>query len=347
MEEEKTKKRKANRIRPLWRDLMKYQYSPPLLQKYQAEMMNEIPVGSTKGGILGIYDIGENSKDVQREVARINAENDYILARVGDDYMYPAERYRSNKPKRIATKYNPERFAREAGPRLPALLSQPAYTATDPMTKAYETVEREILPGSDQYGTPALLGSSYIYQANRNSSPLSFPDSYKNIDPNVEFTSLGKRVLPGLPDGYLNYESSLPIPEPRFRKIPLEDLREIFSESEWPVVHQSWPEGSIVKAVYYPNTPGSQRIADYYGFKGMQDEARREFYNTPPVTMVMPRPIIRPQQEYDPVVAGYLPLMKLPQTADEQRPFHIHEFLKDPLSHTRHEVRKRRRIHAR
>lgn len=313
--EEEAKKRKANRIRPLWRDLMKYRYSPPLLQKYQAEMMRSIPIGSTRGGMLGVYDVGENSKDVQSEVARINAENAYLENQLASNWEYPVEAYRKRRPMRIATDYNPERFVRAVAPVLPALISQPAYTADDPMTESHEAVEK-LLPNYSAWSfeapNPPLLGSSYVYQLD--------PKSYSNVDPNIEFNYNYGRVRPGSDVKFLAYENPVEVPAPRYRNIPMVDLREIFPESDWPVIHQDWPERSIVETRYYSNTPGSQRIADYYGFKGMQDEARREFYNTPPVTMVMPRPIIRPQEEYDPVVAGYLPLMKLPQTTDEQKP---------------------------
>lgn len=307
------KKSKGNELNRLWTDLQFLQnggFRPRI--EYQS-----IPIGSPNKGLLGMYYTGDKDAEVQKEVAKINAENQH-LKRTASEYAKKswsnpqAINYRNAKPKRIAINFNPEDFVKQQSKKNGEMKSN--LSGED---LRYAALDME----------PDTFGSSVL--------SVKTPEQINTINPNLEYIQnwnpfLGSfenddagytdTVKPNGDDGFVYNQDYIPTPKFRVRQIPITDLREMFSETEWPSVYRNWPENSVARVTYYPNTVGSQRMADYYGFKAMEDEARQEFLNTPPATMVMPRAIERPQNLYDALVAGYLPLIQQEQPAPAQRP---------------------------
>lgn len=307
------KKSKGNELNRLWTDLqfLKNGGFRPRIE-YQS-----IPIGSPNKGLLGMYYTGDKDAEVQKEVAKINAENQYLKRTASESakkwWSNPqAQNYRNTKPRRIAINFNPEDFVRQQGKKIAEMKSN--LSGEDLRYAALDM-------GPDTYGSSVLS--------------VKTPEQINTINPNLEYIQnwnpfLGSfenddagytdTVKPNGDDGFVYNQDYIPTPKFRVRQVPIADLREMFSETEWPSVYRNWPENSVVRLTYYPNTAGSQRMADYYGFKAMEDEARQEFLNTPPVTMVMPRAVERPQISYSPVVAGYLPLIQQQSPAQVDRP---------------------------
>lgn len=309
----KQKKSKGNELHRLWTDLKSLQ-DGGLRPRMD---YTSIPIGSPNKGLLGMYYTGDKDAEVQKEIAKINAENQYLRSIASEYtkkswYNPKANNYRDTKPRRIAIDFSPEDFVKQQSKNIAKLKSE---LSDEDLRLAALNL------GPDTYGSSVLS--------------VRTPEQTSTINPNAEYIQnwnpfLGSfeydymgytdAVKPNGNDGYLYRTDYIPTPKYRVRRIPITDLREIFSEAEWPSVYRNWPENSVVNVAYYPNTPGSQRMADYYGFKAMQDEARQEFLNTPPATMVMPRAIERPQNPYDALVAGYLPLVQQEQQTQASRP---------------------------
>lgn len=309
----KQKKSKGNELHRLWTDLKSLQ-DGGLRPRMD---YTSIPIGSPNKGLLGMYYTGDKDAEVQKEIAKINAENQH-LRRTASEYTKKswynpkATNYRDTKPRRIAINFNPEDFVRQQGGNIAKIKSG---LSNEDLRLAALDID------------PDTFGSSVL--------SVKTPEQISAINPNAEYIQswnpfLGSfeyddmghtnTVKPDRSDGYIFNIDYVPTPRYRMRQVPITDLREMFSETEWPTVYRNWPENSVAKVAYYPNTVGSQRMADYYGFKAMQDEARQEFLNTPPATMVMPRAIERPQNPYDALVAGYLPLVQQEQQTQASRP---------------------------